>query len=98
MPACFELMSHCPLDVAGRGQVMDQQFGLAFDSSGRASGERFADSAVEKAGFEISVPRAGMAGTRLLTLYHEELIGCGFGAPDLALAAGKLPHAGVAVG
>jgi hypothetical protein len=31
MPACFEPLSHCPLDVASRGQVMGQQFGLAFD-------------------------------------------------------------------
>ena len=34
MPACFEPLSHCPLDVASRGQVMGQQFGLAFDEIG----------------------------------------------------------------
>jgi hypothetical protein len=28
------LLSHCPLDVASRGQVMGQQFGLAFDEIG----------------------------------------------------------------
>jgi hypothetical protein len=34
MPACFEPLCHCPLDVANRGQVMGQQFGLAFDEIG----------------------------------------------------------------
>src|SRR5437667_12069972 len=29
---------------------------------------------------------------------HQELIGAGLGAPDLALAAGELPHVGVAIG
>jgi hypothetical protein len=38
MLACFEPLSHCPLDVASRGRVMGQQFGLAFDEIGRASG------------------------------------------------------------
>ena len=55
-----------------------------------------ADSLLEEAGFELPVPRAGRADTRLFTPYHEELIGRGFA--DLALAAGELPHAGVAVG
>jgi hypothetical protein len=34
MPARFEPLSHCPLDVASRGRVMGQQFGLAFDEIG----------------------------------------------------------------
>jgi hypothetical protein len=34
MRACFEPLCHCPLDVANRGQVMGQQFGLAFDEIG----------------------------------------------------------------
>jgi hypothetical protein len=52
----------------------------------------------EESGFEPSVPRMASTGTRLLTLDHEELVGRGFGPPDLALAARKLAHAGVAVG
>jgi hypothetical protein len=34
--------------------------------------------------------------SRLLTFDHEELVGRGFGPPNLALATSKLPHAGVA--
>jgi len=37
-------------------------------------------------------------GTRLLSFDYEELIGRGFGSPDLTLATRKLSHAGVAVG
>ena len=53
---------------------------------------------MQEAGFELSAPRAGDAGARLLTPDHKELIGGGLGAPDLALAAGELPHAGVTIG
>src|SRR5215813_2293476 len=38
------------------------------------------------------------AGTGLLTFDREELVGRGFGPPNLAFATSKLPHAGVAVG
>src|ERR1700751_5147261 len=34
----------------------------------------------------------------LLTFDHEELVGRGFGPPNLAFATTKLPHAGIAVG
>ena len=34
MPACFELLTHCPLDVASHSQVMGQQFGLPFGEIG----------------------------------------------------------------
>src|SRR5437764_13305362 len=43
-------------------------------------------------------PAESSTGARLFTLDHEELIGAGLGAPDLALAAGELPHVGVAIG
>jgi hypothetical protein len=56
------------------------------------------DSPLEESGFEPSIPRIASTGIRLLTLDHEELVGGGFGPPDLALAACELPHAGVAVG
>jgi len=36
--------------------------------------------------------------SRLLTFDHEELVGRGFGPPNLAFATSKLPHAGIAVG
>ena len=43
-------------------------------------------------------PRGNQGGIRLLTFDHEELVGCGFGPPNLAFATSKLPHVGVAVG
>ena len=43
-------------------------------------------------------PAESKTGTGLLTLDHEELVGRGFGPPNLAFATSKLPHAGVAVG
>src|SRR2546430_9121896 len=57
-----------------------------------------ADSPLEQTGFEPSVPRKASTGRKLLTPDHDEFIGRGLGAPDLALAPSKLPHAGVAVG
>ena len=36
--------------------------------------------------------------SRVLTFDHEQLVGYGFGPPNLAFATSKLPHAGVAVG
>ena len=48
--------------------------------------------------FELWVPLSASSIARLFTLDHEKLIGAGFGAPDLALAAGVLPHAGVTIG
>src|SRR5437868_5677740 len=60
---------------------------------------RFApDPLLEGTGFEPSVPRKASTGRKLLTPDHDEFIGRGLGAPDLALAPSKLPHAGVAVG
>ena len=56
------------------------------------------DSPLEESGFEPSIPRIAGTRIRLLTLDHEELVGCGFGAPDLAFATSKLPDTGVAVG
>src|SRR6516164_433128 len=56
------------------------------------------DSPLEGSGFELPVPRASRAGRHLFTPDHEELIGRGFGPPDLTLAAGELPYASVAVG
>ena len=56
-----------------------------------------ADSPLEQTGFEPSVPRKASTGRKLLTPDHDEFIGRGLGAPDLALAPSKLPHAGVAV-
>jgi hypothetical protein len=43
-------------------------------------------------------PAENKAGIRLLTFDHEELVGRGFGPPNLAFATSELPHAGVAVG
>ena len=59
MPACFEPLSHCPLDVASRGQVMGQQFGLAFDDRDEPAAQYGSspDSPLEGTGFEPSVPR-----------------------------------------
>src|SRR5205807_8771043 len=60
---------------------------------------RFAhDSPLEGSGFEPSVPRQASTGRKLLTPDHDEFIGRGLGAPDLALAPSKLAHAGVAIG
>jgi hypothetical protein len=55
---------------------------------------KFADSLLEGARFELLVPRADNAGTRLLTLDHEEFISPRARPPDLAISAGELPHAG----
>src|SRR6516165_10793330 len=59
MPACFEPLSHCPLDVASRGQVMGQQFGLAFDDRDEPAAQYGSspDSPLEGTGFEPPVPR-----------------------------------------
>ena len=43
-------------------------------------------------------PAETKAGNWLLTFDHEELVGRGFGPPNLAFATSKLPHVGVAVG
>jgi amidase len=43
-------------------------------------------------------PAESKAGTGLLNFDHEELVGRGFGPPNLAFATSELPHAGVAVG
>ena len=43
-------------------------------------------------------PAETKACTRLLTFDHEELVGRGFGPPNLAFATSELPHAGIAVG
>jgi hypothetical protein len=42
--------------------------------------------------------RSATRRSRLLTFDHEELVGRGFGPPNLAFATSKLPHAGIAVG
>jgi hypothetical protein len=56
---------------------------------------RFAsDSLLEGDGCKLSVPPKARTPIRLLILDHEQLIGRGFGSPDLTLAASKLPHAG----
>ena len=56
------------------------------------------DWLLAEGGCEPLVRRADSAGTRLLTLDHEELIGRGLGPPDLALSASELAHAGVTSG
>ena len=77
-----------------RGAVTSN-FGAGSGSGALMKGSRFAsDSLLEEAGCKLSVAPKARTPTRLLILDHEQLIGRGFGSPDLTLAASKLRHAG----
>jgi len=65
---------------------------------GSAAGPKVCRLAAGGNGIRTLGPAESSTGARLFTLDHEELIGAGLGAPDLALAAGELPHVGVAIG
>jgi hypothetical protein len=80
----IRLHSVCLVDRCGRRCIEGLLLLDPHEQPARWTGEREAEHEPDR--------------TRLVILDHKQLIGRGFGSPDLTLAASKLPHAGVVVG
>ena len=71
---------------------------VVFSNGQRARDRKFAGLPAGGSRIRTVGPAESKTDTGLLTFDHEELVGRGFGPPNLAFATSKLPHAGVAVG